>query len=214
MKPRAEPGINGDGIRCHREAHEFTEQTYNIIFLGDSFTFGQGLPSGDDAFPAQVERLCAERYPSSDVRAVNFGWTSSSPILFDRVLRELGSRYKPDLVLLCLDISDFHDDLRFEHMSRPRGISPTLYLLNRLGLERAGGGLWDHVRFGNFFASRDVPRDKYFVANQPLYESLPLMAETEKHIRSIADYTREVLGADFILVLLPRQTCRRCKNND
>ena len=34
---------NSDGIRDRREAEAFREEGTNLVFLGDSFTYGQGL---------------------------------------------------------------------------------------------------------------------------------------------------------------------------
>jgi hypothetical protein len=77
LKPDPSRGINRDGIRSDREAAEFAEASHNIIFLGDSYTFGVFVKA-EQAFPSRVERQLAEQWPSTEVRVANFGWSSSS----------------------------------------------------------------------------------------------------------------------------------------
>lgn len=95
MRPSAVAGVNSDGIRCDFEADQFTADTFNVIFLGDSFTYGYRVEDGRDAFPAQVERLIRAGDRDSDVRTINFGWTSSSPLLSERLLRDIGQSIIP-----------------------------------------------------------------------------------------------------------------------
>ena len=42
-------------------------------------------------------------------------WVSSSPLLNLRLLRDVGHKYRPDLVVYSLDMTDFRDDLHYEH---------------------------------------------------------------------------------------------------
>jgi len=221
MKPNPARGINSDGLLCPVEADDFSGDTLNIIFLGDSFTFGLELADGMDSFPYQVERLLKAESPDARVRCVNFGWTSSSPLLSYRLLREIGAKYRPRLVVLCLDMTDFHDDLRYHLGSPVVGATPIEVIIHHLGLGRwfmllrsrwVVGDWWQKLATANPV----VPKSRFFVVNQPLYKSLPFMRETEENIEDIARYTREKLKAEFALVLLPRSfqySDRECPNN-
>jgi lysophospholipase L1-like esterase len=208
LRPNPLMGINEDGIRTQRRAADFTDDTYNVVFLGDSFTFGLNVEAAS-TFPEQVGRLWAGPGASNkasrgaggddgrEVRVANFGWTSSSPILSLRLLRDIGEKYSPDLVVLCLDLSDFQDDIRYERMLREQSgltLSPTLFVLRQLGLDRLSGE----------GSARDAPDDRLFLANQPLDRVRPHLALTEQAIGDIAEHSRSVLNADFVLVGLPR----------
>lgn len=221
LRPNQFAGINSDGVRCPVESSDFQTSTCNITFLGDSFTYGEGLKDIRDTFPAQVEEILNARRPPRRVRTVNFGWTSSSPLLSYRLLSEIGAKYKPALVVLCLDMTDFHDDLRYHLGTDMIGAPPIQVIIHRLGLGEyymqlrsrwVIGDLWQR-----FASSRAViPDHRFFITQQPLGDSLPFMNETEQNIRDIARFTRDDLHASFLLVMLPRSyqySTRECPKN-
>jgi len=72
-KPWRRTGWNSDALRCDWESSTFTEEGLNIIFLGDSFTFGYGLYP-DQSFPKKVEGILTDQFPGCGVRVANFGW--------------------------------------------------------------------------------------------------------------------------------------------
>jgi len=194
MRPNPARGINRDGIRSTLSSSDFTDSTFNIVFLGDSFTFGDGVKA-HESFPEQIGEILNGRDPKGEVRVANFGWVSSSPVLSYRLLRDIGARYEPDLVVFALDISDFQDDLRYLHRLRTKtgpSFSPTVLLLDRLGIDL----------FINEIPR--VPRDRFFVANQPLELTRKYLQPTEEWIRKIAAYATSDLRADFVLVSYPR----------
>ena len=194
-------GTNGDGIRDPRPASAFTAPGVNLVFLGDSFTFGFGVER-EEAFPARVEENLRRRFPALPVRVANFGWTSSSPHLALRQLHELGDRYHPDLVVYHLDMTDFHDDARQQAMLERRGVYAVfpylplaLSLLERLSpraaevLEsRAAGGL---------------PADRFFVSSRPLDGSRRHLGPLVDSLHGLDDWCR-ARGVPFVLVVLPR----------
>lgn len=207
--PNTAKGINSDGVRCPVEASDFRDETFNVIFLGDSFTFGYNCDSPDDAFPSQLEALVRERRGTDRFRVVNFSWPSSSPGPSFRLLRDVGHKYRPDLVILCLDMTDFHDDLRSAADLPAYEDSPTLYLLARAGLADVVFELRRDFRFDSLWrrrraGDRPLPIHRLFVTDQPLGASLEDMQETERNIRLIAEHCEERLNADFMLVMLPR----------
>jgi hypothetical protein len=122
LKPNIE-GNNSDGIRCNKEPDAFAPEHLNIIFLGDSFVYGKKVPT-KYIFPQRFERM-ANSYcnPELTVNVANFGWTSSSPYLSFRLLKDIASKYNPDIVFLCIDMTDFHDDLKYQSViKRPKTI--------------------------------------------------------------------------------------------
>ena len=83
---------NEDGIRSRRQPAEFDADGFNIVFLGDSFTYGWKLRF-EQSFPHRVEQSLRKHFPRRDVKVANFGWISSSPLLSSRRLRDIGANY-------------------------------------------------------------------------------------------------------------------------
>jgi lysophospholipase L1-like esterase len=77
-----------------------------VLVMGDSFTEGLGV----DHHETFVGRLaCA--YGPSGVRIVNAGVTSHSPVIHLRKLRRLmDDGFKPDHVVVMLDVADIYDE--------------------------------------------------------------------------------------------------------
>lgn len=216
LKPDSAAGINADGIRSAVECDDFSAETFNIIFLGDSFTYGNFLNDPRDPFPAQLEEMLRRPGESSRVRCVNFGWPSSSPLLSYRLLRDIGAKYKPDLVVLCLDMTDFHDDLRYRDATGLGHLSPTRFLLELAGLGGVAADVRSAWRWSGPSAADSFPADRYFPCNQPLDQSAPYMLETESNLRRISQFCQTTLKVPFALVMFPRSFQydeRECPHN-
>ena len=203
-RPDLKKSYNEDGIRTYldRPAGQFTAAGFNMVFLGDSFTQGY-MVRKDDSFPFQLGELLAKADPGLRFNIANFGWISSSPLLSLRRLEKIGGKYNPDLVLLCLDMTDFHDDLKYrDQLENPRHFSPFTFFLYRFHL----APLWAEFKKGLRFSAQEqqIPEQRYFVLNQPLEKSRKYLGEIEANIRSIDKFCREKLQAKFVLIMLPR----------
>lgn len=109
--PKLAEGIaNEDGVQPAVSSDQYRPQDFNVVFLGDSFTFGWGLAKQEQSFPFVIETLLKERFPDATIRVANFGRLGNSPLLELRQLLRLGATYKPDLVIQALDMTDFHND--------------------------------------------------------------------------------------------------------
>jgi hypothetical protein len=202
-KPHSAPDINGDGIRSDLEAGHFRFEDQNIVFLGDSFVFGWRLPA-EQSLPAQFAQIARDRHPLLGLRVANFGWASSSPYLSYRQLRRIGRRYSPDVVILAVDMTDFHDDLKYRALLEGARLNalmdwtPVTVLTVRKLMTFAPPlyGLHE-VMFG-------FPASRFFVTRQPLEKSRPWLGAIRESIESVARFTHDELGADFVLLLLPR----------
>src|ERR1043166_2999971 len=184
-KPNAALGINAEGFRCTANASDFTAETYNILCFGDSFTYGLGM-NPEDAFPQVLEKLIGESHPARQVRVVNCGWITCSPLLAKRALFEHGAKYKPSLVTYELDMTDFQDDLRYEYSDNRDTIdvSAVGFLAERIGLANPYAELrnrWALSRYWSKLRGQSVlvPYEKFFVATQPLESSRPYLKEIE-----------------------------------
>jgi membrane-bound inhibitor of C-type lysozyme len=198
---------NADGIRSDREAREFRRDDLNIIFLGDSFVYGlRQLP--ELAFPQQFERMARDRQPACRVNVANFGWISSSPYLSLRLLREIGRKYHPDVVFLAIDMTDFHDDLKYSQLIEKKtllykGMSyfpGTIIFMKKL-VDKFRGFAWAHRVSEKLFG---LPIDRFFIVNQPLGETEKFASVLFDNVNEIAEFTKNELGAKFILMMYPR----------
>jgi len=203
-RPDARKGYNEDGVRTFEDepVSAFRAGGKNLVFLGDSFTQGY-MVRPHESFPFQAGEILKEKYPQAGLHIANFGWISSSPLLDLRRLRRIGARYHPATVVLCLDMTDFHDDLKYrKQLDDPSYFSPFTFLLYRFQLQQT----WEQVRqsFRFFPSEGGIPARRYFILNQPLERSRPYLDEIEGNIRQLAGYCRRELHASFVLVMLPR----------
>ncbi len=113
--------INADGIRDHRSPAELRRGAPQILFLGDSFTFGAGVQD-DEAFPMLLQSRLRRRLDDRDLTAVDAGVPSYSPFLARlQLARMIDAGYRPDLVVYTLDVTDVGDDLYYESVAEDVG---------------------------------------------------------------------------------------------
>jgi len=92
--------INNLGFRDDRDYDmKKSKDTYRIIVIGDSVTFGQGCIY-EGTYPYILEQLLEEMRPGIDWQVWNLGVPGYSPSLELATLEELGPLYDPDLVVV------------------------------------------------------------------------------------------------------------------
>jgi hypothetical protein len=81
--------------------------TFRIIFLGDSFTFGEGVRD-EDTYPARTAALLQKEHPSGLPRfeAYNLGVGAYNTTQELTLLEHLGLKLKPDCVVLGYVLND------------------------------------------------------------------------------------------------------------
>lgn len=219
MKPDPARGINADGIRCDVEAADFTDDTFNIIFLGDSYVYGYAIDDARLGLVARIERLlnAGDPPPATRVRTINFAWTSSSPLLALRLLRDIGSKYRPDLVVHGVDMTDFTDDAVYRQKFRAHVPSPLSMVCGYTGvtsawqwlLKTSGVGEWlprgpvgilDWLRLSSY----PMPPKRFFILDQPLEKSRRFLTGIESSLRDIGAHCRDMLKVPYVVILLPR----------
>jgi hypothetical protein len=193
-------GTNGDGVRTSREPAAFAAGDENLIFLGDSFTYGLGV-AADEAFPEVTTALLRLRLGRDDLHAANFGWISASPLLALRQLEDIGTGYAPDLVVYAFDMTDFNDDLLYRLMLERSGryfwydkLPITLRLIDRHG--RSGV---ERLRA----TVQGAPRERFFATERPLEETRDQLMPAVQSLERLAAASRG-MGAEFAVVVLPR----------
>lgn len=196
--------INSDGIRSPREANEIREDDFNIIFLGDSFVHGFILQY-KLAPPKRLEEIAREHFKTDRINVWNFGWTTSSPILQSRLLKDIGKKYQPDLVILAVDMSDYRDDYFYRHMIRGDGIYEyankyprTIYVFKQFLTYVDGYTGWHKTFFGY------TGRGGYFAATQPLEQTRVQFDELYDSLNQVYDYCQNELQVPLLVVIPPR----------
>jgi lysophospholipase L1-like esterase len=200
MEPRSREDINSDGIRSTVEADCFHDEDLNIVFLGDSFIYGYELPY-DKTIPSMFQSKVRALHPEHQSNVANFGWVSSSPILSLRLLNHIGEKYNPDIVVLAIDMTDFHDDIKYHNLLNRKGIYrtvdtiPATFVAVRKTISKID---WLYEQIYN------EPAHRFFITDKPLSETRPYFSYIRDSIDKINDYSTGKLGAKFILLLFPR----------
>ncbi len=194
--------VNSDGVRSGSEANEFCEEDFNIIVLGDSFVFGM-LLGRQDTTPYRLEEL-AHAAGYKNVRVINFGWISSSPYLSLRLLRDIGKKYKPDMVVEVVDMTDFWDDTFYQRAVERSGffavahwMPATSMLLGKLGREFIRKDWYSINLWG-------VPWQRYFAMERPLDQTRPYLDTLVRNLDETDRYVKDELHARFAVFIMPR----------
>lgn len=94
-------GVRGPGPAQRRE------NTFQILALGDSQTFGFGVLD-DQTYCVRLQEILADRHPQLDVRVVNAGVPGYGTVDELIWLRRRGREVEPDLILAqFLSVNDF-----------------------------------------------------------------------------------------------------------
>ena len=93
--------INSDGLRDSEHSLP-KDGKYRIIFLGDSITFGWGVPEAD-SFKSIIERELNKSYPAE---IINFGDGNYNTEQEANLFFEKGLKYNPDKVVVFYSIND------------------------------------------------------------------------------------------------------------
>jgi hypothetical protein len=212
---------NEDGLRSTYSRDEYVGHRRRIAFIGDSFTFGFGVPH-DHTFSHVVEQSLRERL-HDDVAVLNAGIVSYSPFLaghlFDGIVRD----YRPELVFYILDPSDIGDDVKYTNEAlRTDGETRFPLLGSRAAYH---GGLYeigrpvldplrayvaypfailrdDHYRF-RVVIDGVTETSRFFIYRYPLEKTRTYFERTLAHIDALAEHCRRA-GARFVLVVSPR----------
>jgi len=203
-KPHERGDINSDGLRSYEEASAFNPDDFNIIFSGDSFTFGH-LLAPEQAPPEQFQQLAHAQFPDKPIHVVNFGWSSSSPYLSLRLLKDKAEKYHPKLVIFLLDATDYKDDYFYSHVIEKTGSwrfvvdHPLLAHFPRK-IARATDNVthWQQQWLGY------PDYSTYFVFNQPYEQSKPFFEYSYHLLELMNDYVTNTLHAKFVVIIPPR----------
>ena len=106
--------INADGLRGPRLPRERAPDSFRILLLGDSVSWGWGVDYAD----SYAARLTTALGPGVEVvNAAVPGWGSDQELLW---LEREGAGWSPDLVLLCFIYNDIRSNARSEMDGLPK----------------------------------------------------------------------------------------------
>ena len=97
--------INRRGLRDRDVTYERPPSVFRILCLGDSVTFGWGIPT-EETFPKQLEGLLNRDGSDRAFEVINAGVGGYNAVQEAAFYRAEASRYETDLVLLFYTIND------------------------------------------------------------------------------------------------------------
>jgi lysophospholipase L1-like esterase len=113
---------NSDGFRNRESSIPKPENTFRIVVLGDSFTWGVGLDL-EETVPLLVESNMQRKYPSLEV--VNAAVPDDNTVRQLDRFKRAGLKYEPNLVLLIYNLNDieFIADLAMQNDDTNKAVS-------------------------------------------------------------------------------------------
>jgi hypothetical protein len=97
--------VNEYGYRGHPVPPSGSYTKSNIVVLGDSFSFGQGVNDGEE-YPALLREALAAAYEVINLATPGWGLTQQIRRYYD-----FGRLYEPDVVILQYSLNDPEDNL-------------------------------------------------------------------------------------------------------
>jgi lysophospholipase L1-like esterase len=174
---------------------------HRVLFVGDSFTFGEGVHE-QDTFVARLSKLLEQRVADGNgVQLINLGQPGHNPANELKILEQLAPQSNAELVVLVLTPNDWPSQYIAEmHGVEVRGQYTALYQPNPL--YHASRMLWwFDAQWRNYRLNR---------ALEAAFDDVPQVLATdvqsrEKACRTILEI-RDVArrqGAEFTAVVLP-----------
>jgi hypothetical protein len=166
--PAVRQEVNSLGYRGPDRPQEKSPGVFRIVALGDSYTYGMGVETGD-SIPARLESEL-KGHGTREIEVLNFGLPGAS--LEDSItrLRLIASQWRPDVVLFLLYADDLNESLCNWYRPSRLAVGVLTWVL-------------DSVRTGVIFYrfARDwalATEDEHWV--EPLRQELDTLAETTR----------------------------------
>ena len=137
--------INSHGFRDNEHVREKPPGIIRVLGLGDSFTFGWGVPL-DESFLKQLERQLGVRI-GQQVEVINTGVPGWGLAQYNRYLKREDLNYSPDIIVVAY----FVDDLSGPMNSAVIGEQPASIVQQQEVPVK--GGVLHHSRLFNFMKS-------------------------------------------------------------
>jgi len=99
--------INSKGFRGPEFSEEKQQNTYRIINMGDSSTFGVGVPYGDLHSAVLKDMLNRQAQPQKRYEVINAGVPGYSSLQGLKYLKKELIKYKPDIITVSFGLNDY-----------------------------------------------------------------------------------------------------------
>lgn len=188
--------------------------SFRVLFLGDSVTFGFGIKDYRDTYVAQFETLLGQIRPDVKIETINAGVGGYSPWQYFIVLAQEGSKYDPDLVVVSFVLNDVTEKMG---LTRFGGSGSSFQLVNTVNsrlqsfLSKSAVFRFSRVMFGmikygknmRVGAQKKELLDVEFMVKEPDDPKVRLAWEiTLESLAKIYKNCREN-GTDVLLVVFP-----------
>ena len=177
--------FNGDGVRDRAHAVEKPEDTWRVVFLGDSVTFGDGNAPAE-AYPQQLQAKLDDEGRRVEVFNVAlWGWsTRQQRFAYERIAR----KYAPDQVVLAVCLNDIPE--MQNNLARPPRWLAELHRRSALARRLIAAERREIASVEELFAEEGSPR---------VERAFTLFFDEVRHLRDAARSDK----AQFSLLVLP-----------
>ena len=194
---------NSHGFRNREFPLKKPAETYRIVCIGDSTTFGFGV-DWNEAWPHRLEELLNARSSGSRIEVINAGVPGYTSFQGLQYAKQLLPELQPDLVVVTFGNNDGwcwdnHTDREFARSRRNRAGVPVLRSSRAMQL----GTLWYQGRFGQpAHPDRQWADDVWSYRTEPDWTPRVPMNEFAKNLSEIARLCRSA-NSDIVLVQWP-----------
>lgn len=172
---------------------------YRIAFMGDSFTFGQGV-ANEETFPQVVSNDLNAMQSQYRITAFNFGVSGYNVKTMADTLRYRAMALKPDLAVMCIIYADFD-------LNRTGVVDKYGYTVTRHSTEYLGSGpiklLLRHLHLS--YLGRDMLMKLRTLLKPHRGESIASPELIPESYRYVVDFKNiaEANGINYFVVTLP-----------
>lgn len=175
-----------------------TRDEFRISIVGDSVTFGEGIPRTEDTYGQVLEDLLNQRQNGWKVKVFNFGVSAYSVKQMAATLPNRMVDIQPDLVVMAIIPDDFN--LSRTPLTNTAGylVTPAEMFLSNLTIQE----ILRSVRL--MYVFRDIGRR--WIWPSPLLHERPINEQIPKSYQYIQQFqkTADHLGLHYLVLLLPR----------
>lgn len=127
--------FNSWGYRDIEHSIKKDNDTYRILIIGDSFTFGWGIKNLDDIYSRVLQKKLDNEYGKDKFEVITLAKNGFSTKDVTKVLKDIGLNLNPDLIVYGYYVNDIegansfkgYEKLYFHHFLRPYEVGYFLY---------------------------------------------------------------------------------------